>query len=78
MVESVGLPAENKSAKERSEKVMKRLGHKNLELTEHEGQPWLEPGAYSTAADGSFLNRTEIIAAEVIHPDDIDVRFSGA
>ncbi|EJC98483.1 AAA-domain-containing protein [Fomitiporia mediterranea MF3/22] len=54
IMESMGPGGERKSAKARNGDILKRLGHKDLKLTEYE----------------------EAIAAEVIHPDDIDVRFS--
>jgi hypothetical protein len=46
---------QRKDAKARSNKVLGRLGVRDIELTEHE----------------------QIIAAEVIHPDEISVRFQG-
>ncbi|KAH8114809.1 AAA-domain-containing protein [Phellopilus nigrolimitatus] len=54
VLDSMGPTAERKSAKAKSGDILKRLGHKNLQLNEYE----------------------EAIAAEVIHPDDIDVRFT--
>jgi hypothetical protein len=52
--------------------ALKRLGHEKLKLNEYESEfasSWLHPACLHI-----FIER---IASEVIHPDDIDVRFTG-
>ncbi|KAF8515287.1 P-loop containing nucleoside triphosphate hydrolase protein [Gautieria morchelliformis] len=53
-IEAFGSDSEKRQAKAKSIEVLKRLGRKNMQLSEYE----------------------QIIAAEVIHPDDIEVKFS--
>ena len=72
MLDSQGPSGERKGAKAKSGEILKRLGHKNLKLTEYEGAIYSHKMHYSKLHD-----ITEVIASEVVHPDDIDVKFSG-
>ena len=64
-------PVERKEVKQKSLKALENLGHKDLQLDEYE----------STSAYPFLLSLPNIcsgqIASEIIHPDDIEVRFSG-
>lgn len=52
--------------------ALKRLGHEKLKLNEYESEfASSEPRLHVSHI---FIER---IASEVIHPDDIDVRFTG-
>lgn len=66
-------PVDNKEAKAKSVSILKRLGHEEMKLNE-----------YERTCSPSWSRRImligsspEMIAGELIHPDDIDVRFSG-
>jgi hypothetical protein len=55
--------------------ALKRLGHKDLQLDEYE-RMWIWYPHYTfSPADTHFHPGT--VANEVIHPDDIPIRFSG-
>ena len=64
-------PVERKEVKQKSLKALENLGHKDLQLDEYE----------STSAYPFLLSLPNVcsgqIASEIIHPDDIEVRFSG-
>jgi outer mitochondrial transmembrane helix translocase len=74
-IEAFGSDSEKRKAKAKSIEVLKRLGRKNMQLSEYE-RVWYS----SSTVFPSWFSwgvGVEIIAAEVIHPDDIDVKFSG-
>lgn len=52
--------------------ALKRLGHEKLKLNEYESEFALS--GINLQVLHIFIER---IASEVIHPDDIDVRFAG-
>ena len=67
-------PGSKKEVEAKKTEALKRLGHKNLKLDEYESR-------VSNSLFSITLYRTEpvleTIANEVIHPDDIQVKFSG-
>lgn len=63
-----------KEVKAKSLKALEKLGHSDLQLDEYESAQLVE--LYSVAL-AHFVTNVGQIASEVIHPDDIDVRFTG-
>jgi ATPase family AAA domain-containing protein 1 len=63
----------SKEVKAKPMEALKRLGHENLKLDEYESALTY---SYSFSLQTSYFS-SERIASEVIHPDDIDVTFSG-
>lgn len=66
-------PVERKEVKQKSLKALESLGHKDLKLDEYES-------AFTLPCSLAPFHNAVVpgqIASEVIHPDDIDVRFTG-
>lgn len=74
-IEAFGNDKERKKAKAKSGEVLRRLGKADMQLDEYERM--CSPFSPARHMPTEHRYPTEIIAAEVIHPDDIDVKFNG-
>ena len=67
-------PTTTKPTSTKGLKALESLGHKNVKLDEYESEFVLYPNRFQVTY---LVERAGQIASEVIHPDDIDIRFSG-
>ena len=67
----------HKSAKSKSAEILGRLGLKDIQLNEYEGSSPIHTLFMHVNSEIRIALYAETIAAEVVHPDDIDVTFAG-
>lgn len=73
VIDSITSPDKKEEVKEKQLEALKRLGHSGMVLDEYESE-YPQPGPFAWTLN---VASPEKVANEVIHPDDIDIHFSG-